>query len=158
ESFVNLTVQGWAAGVHFSEQGAQQLLTGGTFNNLHNIEIPSAFSGGRSITITGVTFAPSTANGHADVFWVYEPGGLAAVDASSYLAPDTVLYNAVQLYAPWQAANFVPFPQQWKSGPPLPTQLLGLTNQQLWNTYGLAMGGAVAPAALSGGPLSNGTA
>jgi hypothetical protein len=157
-SFVNLTVQGWVVGVHFSEQGAGQQLTGGIFNNVHNIEIPSALSAGRSITITGVTFAPSTDPQHEDVFWEYEPGALAQADAFGYLAQDTVLYNAMQLYAPWQAASFVPFPQQPASGPPLPTPLLGLTNQQLWSMYGLAMGGAVAPPAVSGGPLSNGTA
>jgi hypothetical protein len=62
----------------------------------------------------------------------------------------TVTYNGVQLYYNEQAANFVPFNGDPKLGPVapdyVPLEFIGKTNAQLFATYGLAIGGIVAPA------------
>src|SRR5262249_44820895 len=56
----------------------------------------------------------------------------------------TVMYQGKQVYSVAQAPSYVPF----KAGQApawVPAQLIGKTNQQLWNQYGLAMGGILAP-------------
>src|SRR5262249_10088125 len=55
-----------------------------------------------------------------------------------------LLPDGRQLYYANQAANYVPFPVGTHR--PVPAAFIGLTNQQLWDQFGLAMGGAVAPA------------
>jgi hypothetical protein len=47
-----------------------------------------------------------------------------------------------RLYNTMQQASAIPFPTLRTD---LPTQYVGLTNQQLWNLYGQALGGAIAP-------------
>jgi len=52
-------------------------------------------------------------------------------------------YHNQRLYYAAQAPSAIPFP---KSILNLPNQYVGLTSQQLWNQYRVAVGGAVAPA------------
>jgi hypothetical protein len=155
--FVNLTVKGWLSGVRFSEQGTGLFLGGGTFANVHNVEIPSPFASNRSILISQPTFAPSTNPRHYDVFWVNEFDTVTNRDATNLFAPDHVRYNTVQLYAPWQAANFIPVTQQGTSGPSIPSELIGKTNLELWHKYGLASGGVLPTAPQSSALKTNGT-
>src|SRR4029079_17583332 len=66
---------------------------------------------------------------------------------TAFFSSDTVLLNFGQfvnqrLYSTLQAANAIPFPTA-RTG--LPTAYVGLTNQQLWDIYGIAIGGAIAP-------------
>ena len=42
-----------------------------------------------------------------------------------------------------QQAQAIPFPE---ARPDIPPQYVGLTNQQLWNQFGKALSGAIAPA------------
>jgi hypothetical protein len=67
-----------------------------------------------------------------------------------YFVPQTTILNTPQytnqqLYFTWQTASYVPFRSghvaSW-----VPSALVGKTNQQIWDTYGLALGGAIAPA------------
>ena len=79
-----------------------------------------------------------------------------------------VSHNGQQVYFNEQAANYVPYPDaSWVANNPssnhgpvaaafIPAALLDMTNQQLWNTYGLAIGGVVAPANAVPDPLING--
>lgn len=80
-----------------------------------------------------------------------------------------VSHNGQQVYFREQAYDFVPYPDAaWlaanptnvKHGPAaaafVPQALRNLTNQQLWDTYGLAIGGAVAPRNATPDPLVNG--
>src|SRR5207244_1178305 len=64
-------------------------------------------------------------------------------------------YNGQQLYFNEQASTYVPFvagvAPSW-----VPAQLIGLTNQQLWQQYGLAFTGAIAPAGATASPLLSG--
>ena len=153
----NLVISGWPVGFRFSEECSQSLI-GATFsNNQYSIEIPISIQGGRRITISNVSFAPDTTRGHYDVYWAYQPEELLTRNINAFFAPDVVLYNNVQLFAPWQSANFVPFPRQDPEAPPIPSALIGMTNLQLSGAYGLVMGGIISPPAISGAPRSNGT-
>jgi hypothetical protein len=152
----NDVVIGYSAGIRFSEEYDQQLV-GGIWNNRHNIEIPTCFSTGRSITITNPTFVPSTNPKHYDIFWVNELKNVLTRNINTFFAPDVVLYNGQQLFAPWQSALFVPFPAEIRGVPAIPAGLIGKTNLQLLATYGICMGGTIAPPSLPGGPSTNGT-
>jgi hypothetical protein len=73
---------------------------------------------------------------------------LTGPDVARYFGNDVVMLNFgpfanKRLYYPQQAAGAVPFPSPIDG---LPSQYVGLTNQQLWDLYGVALGGTVAPA------------
>ena len=152
----NDIVIGYPVGIRFSEEYDQQLI-GGTWNNSHDIEIPTSFASGRSITITNPTFASTSNPKHYDIFWVDELNNVLSRNINTLFAPDVVLYNGQQLFAPWQSGLFVPFPVQISGVPPVPRGLIGKTNLQLLASYGICMGGAIAPPSLPGGPRTNGT-
>jgi hypothetical protein len=153
----NVNVSGFPVGIRFSEEYSNQTLTGGTWNNTHNFEIPISIASGRTITITNPTFAPSTHPEHYDIYWLTNFDEVFSRDINTFFSPDYVFYNNNQLFAPWQAASFVPFPRQPTGFPALPTFLIGKTNQQLVASYGLQMGGILAPNPLPNGPVCNGT-
>src|SRR5581483_11832455 len=79
-----------------------------------------------------------------------------------------VSHNGQQVYFKEQASDYVPYPDaNWIANNPnsnhgpvaatwVPAALRNLTNQQLWNTFGLAIGGVVAPAGAVPDPLING--
>jgi hypothetical protein len=154
----NDAVCGYPVGMEFSEE-YDQALSGGTWNNTINIEIPNSIdSSGRSITITNPTFVPNSATGHYDIYWLNTFTDVFTRNINAFFAPDTVMYNGDQLYAPWQQATYVPFPNQPSGAPAIPAALIGLTNQQLLTQFGIAMGGAIAPGgALTTGAVTNGS-
>ncbi len=79
-----------------------------------------------------------------------------------------VSHNGQQVYFNEQAYNYVPYPDaNWIANNPntphgpvaaawVPAAVQDMTNQQLWDTYGLAIGGAVAPQNAVPDPLING--
>jgi hypothetical protein len=79
-----------------------------------------------------------------------------------------VSHNGQQVYFTEQGANYVPYPDAtWIANHPntshgpvaaawVPATLQNLTNTQLWNQYGLAIGGTVAPSSAVADPLING--
>jgi hypothetical protein len=154
---LNDNVSGYPVGILLSEEYTQTI-TGGTWNNGYNLEIPNNIDArGRTIIITNPIFVPNNDPNHYDIYWKNAFGDVLTRNINAFFAPDKVFLNGNQLYAPWQAANYVPFPTQPDRAPALPLALIGLTNQQLVSNFGLAIGGALAPASLPGGPESNGT-
>jgi hypothetical protein len=154
----NNTISGWMVGIRFSEQYNQTLIGGSFSNNEVNLEIPNAVTTGRSITISAPTFVPSTDPGHFDIYWLQEFDAVYTRTLGAFFVADTVLYNGLQFYAPWQHPTYVPFPVQPPGEPLLPSALIGKTNQQLAALYGLVMGGTLAPSTLLPGVRTNGTA
>jgi hypothetical protein len=74
-------------------------------------------------------------------------------------ADESIRVNGKQVYRAEQAADFVPYPAGAAETPAyVPAELVGKTNRQLWDEYGLAVGGAVAPdgAGDVGRPRTNG--
>jgi hypothetical protein len=166
-NFTNDRIEGWAVGIRLATVGTQHI-TGGFFNNIHDIDVRlSDYLQGTSITIDGnITFGTLTTaqigtQPRYNIFMDGDPTLILQPDRFPYFfAPQTTLLNAVQyggkqLYFNEQAPGYVPFPAgtapSW-----VPVQLIGLTNQQLWQHYGLAFAGAVAPADAKASPLLNG--
>jgi hypothetical protein len=160
-TYQNDRVEGWIVGLHVSEQGTH-VIDGGYYNNSRSIDIPMAFSPGRNVTIQGdIQFgsqSPSsnTTQQQYDIYLSADFNTAISRDFSMLFAPGTILYQGQQVYFDEQAADFVPFPSQSTSGPLIPPQLIGKTNQELWTTYGLAIGGAVAPSGTTTSPRIQG--
>jgi Ca2+-binding RTX toxin-like protein len=138
-TYENLTVSGYVAGIELPRRGTS-IVSGGTFNNYLDIVTYPALAD-RSILITGQATAPKIAS-WTDMFPVPN------TSATGYFSNDTVILNFGQfvnqrLYNTLQVAGAIPFPT---SRTDLPNIYVGLTNQQLWNQYGFALGGAIAPA------------
>jgi hypothetical protein len=153
-TYSNNRVEGWYTGLHVSEQG-RHYIDGGFYNNICSIQIPTAFSANRNVTIAGsIQFGTmgSAARGGVPQYDVYLLANLKAVYSRGFeqvFAPGQILYQGLQLYFLEQAAGFIPIPSQVSAPPIVPSALIGKTNGQLWQAYGLAMAGALAPAATS---------
>ncbi len=133
----NLTVSGYRIGIQLPTRG-NSVVNGGQFNNVTDIYIKT--SGGRNALITGFSVAPRIS--------MIVDTSLTGTNVARYFGQDIVTLNFgpfanKRLYYTQQAANAVPFPSPISG---LLPQYVGLTNQQLWNQYGVAFGGAVAPA------------
>jgi hypothetical protein len=164
-SYIDVNVQGWGIGINVPVNGINNIV-GGTFNNLKSIYITTANDPGRVVNIndngSGDPLAfpdnltTTTSKGvvsHPQQYDIYLRSNFdpRLQDITTLFNPDvirlgTVLFNGKQLYYNEQAANFVPFtPDLAQKEPFIPTALVGLTNQQLFTQYGLAIGGVVAP-------------
>src|SRR5262249_18122201 len=152
----NDVVTGFPVGILFSEEYNQSVI-GGTWNNVHNMEISNSILGGRRITISNPTFAPSASKEHYDIYWIYKTTHVLARDINAFFAPDVVRYNNQQLFAPWQQSNYVPFATRVSGTPAIPSFLIGRSNAQLWASYGMALGATLAPRLQFSGTFSNGT-
>jgi hypothetical protein len=174
--YENLHVEGFANGLSVSDIVAkQQVIEGGYFDNRVNIAIALAYTRegpARVDEIKGaIRFGPSSERDIAlgvnfDAFYSRDPNLLFAPNAVHL---DTPKYPKKQLYYPDQGADHVPLKTvaTGKFRPAatghVPQELIGKTNQELWQKYGLAIAGAVAPAdavtdpkidALIGGPAT----
>src|SRR6185312_13596751 len=99
-----------------------------------------------NIETANLVFNNVTINGYANGYLMPSHGdneihggfmnGIKSVPG--YLQPMVFTYNGQTVYYNSQAANFVPFSN-------LSPSLNGKTNQQLWDQYGLAIGGRIAP-------------
>jgi hypothetical protein len=153
-TYQNLTVVGWNVGISVPVNG-HTVIDGGRFSNVRSLSITTANSRDRVVDIRGdVRFVPLATEAlkgqtQYDIFLKsnFNP---KERDITRMFNPDvirlgTVRYNGKQLYYPEQASNFVPF-KVGEAASYIPKELLGLTNQQMWDRYGLAIGGIVAPA------------
>jgi hypothetical protein len=155
----NLHVEGWGAGIAVSDIVAKsQVIRGGYYDNRVNIALALAYTregSGRVDEIKGpIRFGPSAERDIAlavnyDAFYSRDPNVLFAPNA---VRLDTPAYPDRQLYYPEQGADHVPL-QAVATGKfrpaatgHVPQELIGKTNRELWEKYGLAIAGAVAPA------------
>jgi hypothetical protein len=136
----NLTVIGYHTGIEMPRWG-QNEVRGGTFNNTdHDILIPTAAWRDRSVLITGLTGTPR-------VTLLDDVRQIPDNNNFLFFEGDQVILNfgplqSQRVYYWRQLANIVPFPE---ARPDIPPQYVGLTNQQLWNQFGKALSGAIAP-------------
>jgi hypothetical protein len=155
----NLHVEGWATGLMVSDIVAKsQVIQGGYYANDVNIALALAYTregAGRIDEIKGpVRFGPNSRRDVAlrvnyDAFYSRDPNVLFFPNV---VRIDTEKYPKQQLYYPDQAADYVPLRAQ-ASGKfhssakgHVPDELIGKTNGELLDRYGLAIAGAVAPA------------
>jgi hypothetical protein len=134
----NTDVEGWFCGLYTSPEGAT-IVSGGYYNNGFDITIGNAIGSNRSVVIDNVTFG----NDPLETWVDYQIGTSTGMDCLSYAG--TVTIDGQTLYAPEQAADYVPFATVWDLPEGAPSTWAGLTNQQLMDQYGVAVGGVVAP-------------
>ena len=179
----HVNVQGFAAGIDAPQQGINTIV-GGKFNNLKNINIVTSSDRTREVNINDASPADPVVfvnnlkqlvNGvltPVKQFDIFMEANFQPLfnDLTKLFNPDVVQiglvsHNGQQVYFYEQAANFTPFPtiaqpNTSRFGPKaaayVPTELLNKTNAQLFQQYGLAIGGIVAPANAVPDPLING--
>jgi hypothetical protein len=137
-AYNNLTVSGYTVGIRLPSRGLTEV-SGGSFNNIYDLELFPAITD-RVVLLTGALANPKIAS-WGDVHPI--PGGSAIL----YFSYDLVILNFGQfvnqrLYNLQQLADAIPFPV---SRPDVPVQYVGLTNSQLWDRFGVAVGGAMVP-------------
>jgi hypothetical protein len=140
--FENLTVAGYFTGIVMPWQG-NSVVRGGNFNNDRDILIYNAALTDRHILITGTLSQPR-------IVLYFERRQLGENTVDVYFVEDVVElefgpFHKNRLYDPLRLANAVPFPT---SADDVPPSYVGLTNQQLWDRFGVALGGSIAPSLL----------
>ena len=152
-TYENIQVVGWEVGISVPVNRSS-VIRDGSFRNIRDIEIETAHDTIRTVDIVGdPKFLPVTVNelGGREQFDIYLDGSIDVRnrDIETYFSPDivrlgTVRFNNHQVYYTKQAANYVPFPtatdMTW-----LPPEIVGKTNTELWDQYGIAPGGVIAP-------------
>jgi hypothetical protein len=167
--YEKLHVEGWATGIQVSDIVAKsQRIEGGYYDNRVNIALALPYTRegpGRVDEIGGaIKFGPASERDIAlsvfyDAFYSRDPNVLFA---PSVVRLDTPKYPNKQLYYPDQAADYVPLKTvasgKFRSSARghVPEDLIGKTNRELWQKYGLAIGGAMAPADIVTDPKIDG--
>ncbi len=144
--YQDLNISGYFIGIEVARQGSS-VISGGTFNNAHDILMYTAALNDRAVYITGV---PATTR----ITTVYDTSTWGPHQVNIFLVKDTILLNFGayinrQLYFVMEQADAIPFPTARLDAP---AAYIGLTNQQLWDQFGVALGGSVAPANLISAP------
>ncbi|HQR09332.1 MAG TPA: G8 domain-containing protein [Gemmatales bacterium] len=150
----NVTIKGFGDGIQVPVNGTNTI-QGGHFNNVRDINISTANSRDRVVNINGdIDFGQLNAQAAKGKtpFDIYLKANFDPMerDVTRLFNPDviklgTVKYNGKQVYYNEQAAGYVPFPKA-SAAAYIPPEFIDKTNQQLWDQYGLAPGGIVAPA------------
>jgi Ca2+-binding RTX toxin-like protein len=139
----NLTVVGYYRGINLPAAGVN-VVNGGYYDNRYNFVIGTANQPYRLSLITGpISFGNTAGASRIDVALFAD-----YTSAAYALLPDFVILNYGpyvnrQAYFNEQAATAIPFPVGMQN---VPVEYIGLTNQQLWNLFGVAVGGRIAPA------------
>jgi hypothetical protein len=145
-TYQNVNVSGYVNGVSIPSQGVSRV-EGGKFNNVNNIVIYTATAMDRLVEINGNVRFGETSTQDIQLTTNVD---FQDQDITQLFDPDmnwlgTVKFNGNQIYYVEQSANFTAFKKEtapaW-----IPKELLDKTNQQIFNTYGLAIGGIIAPA------------
>ena len=139
----NLTVIGYHTGIELPRWG-NNVVSGGTFNNTdHDILIPTAALHDRTVLVTGLIGTPR-------VTFFDDVRPIPNNNSFLFFVKDRVVLNfgplqSKRVYYWRQQADVVPFPTPRAD---VPAAYVGLTNRQLWDRFGKALGGEVAPAAV----------
>jgi hypothetical protein len=167
--YENLRVEGWATGLAVSDLVAKsQVIDGGYYDNDVNIAIALAYThegAGRVDEIKGpIRFGPKSKwdvslRVNYEAFYTRDPNMLFFPNA---VRIDTPTYPHKQIYYADQRADYVPLKAvgDGKFRPAatghVPVELIGQTNAELWEKYGLAIGGSAAPADAKAEPKIDG--
>jgi hypothetical protein len=149
--FEDVFIDGFAYGLRAPPSG-DNLIRNGNFNNVQNILVGSATQPGRSLRVTGEiefgTFLsdPPDPRQHLDVLlqvhlWTNQKH-LEPVFAADHIEFDFGPFDRQRVYLPEQLPDAVPFPREHFL---VPDEYVGLTSQELWDTYDVAIGGVLAP-------------
>jgi hypothetical protein len=145
-TYNNLTVSGYHWGIVMPSAGTSAV-NGGYFNNQEDFIVNLPVKQNRTINFNGPITFGNTAGGDQLMISMRSSFDPLAGWTSYALYRDQVYLNfgpfaGQQVYYALQAATAIPFPMLVGD---IPSQYVGLTNQQLWDQYGVALGGAIAP-------------
>jgi hypothetical protein len=151
-TFEDLSVIGYRRGIDVPQAG-YSIIRGGHFNNVQNLLVQVAASAERRVHVTGdIRFGdfPPEILGRRTQYEIYmrpdysiAAWGLPHVFASSSVTLNYGRYSNTAVYFHTQQTDYVPFPNP-QSG--VPSKYIGLTNQQIYNRFGMRMSGEFAPA------------
>ncbi len=156
-------IEGFRYGVIAPPPAGTTSITDGTLRNVYDVTITPAQKfnvgdGNQVVTINGNTFLPlsaASAGGLTQYDVVYTSNfnlaqpNMAQLYDHAVGSFSSVTVDGQQLYYDEQASDFIPFPTAL---PTVPTAYVGLTNAEIYSRYGLAIGGAVAPAGATVNP------
>ena len=144
---------GWEIGIDVPLNGHNEIHDG-RYSNVKNIRFTNAWGRGRHVEINGSPVfdrLSDTALAGEQQWNIFLDITFDAPnqDLSKLFTPDTIILNmglfgGKQLYFLQQDRNSVPFPVG--DAPDfIPPQLIGKTNKEMWDQYGLAIGGVLPP-------------
>ncbi|MEX2092009.1 MAG: G8 domain-containing protein, partial [Pirellulales bacterium] len=137
--YENLTLAGYYRGIIVPRQGSS-IVVGGNYNNFDDFLVLSGFVADRQVVFTGsiqmnrLVMSPYIAPLN---------NSIAHVFLQDRVILDFGPFQNQRVYYEVQAPSAIPFPTAM---PNLPTAYIDRTSQQLWNQFGLRVGGTMAPA------------
>lgn len=159
---INPTIEGWTVGVQVAPRGANRV-EGGYLNNQSNVRIMKPWEPSRSINVEGVEFGTlnSTQTRGARQFdlvadsdqspYIMVRQQVYVFDTQTYFNPHVVTLDGQQVFLVPQMGNAVAF-DNYAQGTHIPPQVVNKTNRQLWEEFGIAVGGAPPSGVLSHNP------
>ena len=145
----NVRLEGWEVGIKTATHG-YNMIHDGYFRNVKDILIPHAWRNDRVIEVTGnpryARLSPEVLGDETKwIFFVDDQLNVKNQDIASLFATDTIMVNVpgfrnTQIFYPQQHPSYVLFKADQASDD-IPAELIGKTNQQIWNEYGLALSG-----------------
>lgn len=160
--FVDLDLRYWFYGLDMPLRGHNRVIDG-VYQNVRDINISTTRDDERLIEILGdvqfpdLTVAQRT-HGRGSRAWTHDRhqvylrtnfrpkfNDITRLFARDIIRLGTIKYQDMQLFYYAQAADYVPFPAETAAAY-VPRELIDLSNAQMWERYGLAIGDAVAPA------------
>ena len=142
--FTNMTVEGFSIGLEIPQR-EWSVVEGGFYNNLRDFDVQSAVSEGRQVLFTGdIQFGDLGINKTQTHI---EMRLRLRSRSHAFLLDQTTLdfgpFSNQRLYYAEQRGDFVVFPEPIDGVDP---SYVGKSNQELWDEFGLALGGEIAPA------------
>jgi hypothetical protein len=145
--FDNVTVTGYSWGIDVPRAGSTQI-NGGYFANRYDIVVQTGLGSDRNVLITGpIQLGALGAQNQARVYM--RPEFKPIEDWQTFIFSLDVVtldfgpYDNRRVYYTLQEADAVPVTEMIQY---MPIEYVGLTNQELWDRYGVALGGEIAPA------------
>jgi hypothetical protein len=139
-TYENLSVSGYYEALQLPRWG-NNVVRGGSFNNnTLGITLWTAIFYDRTIVFTGFTTPPL-------ITLLEDLNAIVYSTVDTYFVHDSLILNFGpyvnrEFFFAGHKASVVPFPT---ARPDIPPHYIGLTNQQLWQWYGVALGGKVVP-------------
>ncbi|QDV80333.1 Bifunctional hemolysin/adenylate cyclase precursor [Planctomycetes bacterium K2D] len=144
----NLRVEGYRLGLYLPQRGVN-VVDGGRFisRSMNIVAYPAVIPEGLQVLITGDIHFGSVGDSRAkDVAAIFRTQNVTGDPLVVFHPVALTLqygpYSNHRLYFPVQRADAVPFPEPLQG---VPSAYVGLTQQQLYDTFGLAVGGEIAP-------------
>ncbi len=145
--FHSLRIEGYQRGLHVPHKGINVVVGGSYVSKNANIAIKPADARGLQVLITGQPQFASVAGSTADdIAMVFQTSNAARNPNQVFFDMEVRLrygpYSNHRLYFKQQDASAIPFPEAITG---LPTAYVGLTQAELMDRFGIAVGGEIAP-------------